>query len=113
LLVHQAAECGHSAIIPLLKLAGLDLNGFSADDWRGGHTPLMWAIRDHTPDRAVIKALLKAGAAADLKNLFGDSPLSLAYARRHKDIAVLLIWRGAPATPEIENWISKDQDQLN
>jgi ankyrin repeat protein len=112
-LVHQAVSCGHTAVIPILKDAGFHLDGFVAEDWQTGFTPLMSAICKRTPDRAVIETLLEAGASALLENGVGDSPLTLAYACRRKDIALLLIRHGAQATPEIETWISKHEDQLN
>jgi ankyrin repeat protein len=111
-LVHDAASRGDAALIPILKDAGFDLDEW-LPDWRTGITPLMTAIMRRPANRTVVRALLAAGATADIKNWMDESPLTCAHHYGHKAIALLLIRHGAPATPEIENWISKDEDQQN
>jgi Ankyrin repeats (3 copies) len=105
---HDAAECGRPAVIPILKDAGFDIN-----EMKNGDTPLMNAMTVGHSGRAVVEALLKAGASASAENVVGDSALTWARRYGHKDIALLLIRYGAPASEEIKNWISKDEDQQN
>jgi ankyrin repeat protein len=112
LLVHEAASRGDAALIPILKDAHFDLDKFKPG-WQVGTTPLMDAIMRRPPNRAVVQALLKAGASASAENAVGDSALTCARSYGHKDIALLLIRYGAPASEDIKNWISKDEDQQN
>jgi hypothetical protein len=109
---HDAAECGRPAIIPILKDAGFDINEMKNGEM-SGYTPLMNAMTMGHSGRAVVEALLKAGASASAENVVGDSALTWARVYGHKDIALLLIRYGAPASEDIKNWISKDEDQQN
>jgi ankyrin repeat protein len=108
--VHDAARCGHAAVIPILKDAGFKLDKFR-NGKRDGRTPLMLAMLNGHSSRAVVEALLEAGASADVKNMAGDSALIIACAYRLKAIALLLIRHGAQATSEIENWINEVDQQ--
>jgi ankyrin repeat protein len=109
-LVHDAAQCGHAAIIPILKDAGFDLDKFSIGPG-AGFTPLMDAIMRGPANRKVVEALLAAGATADIVNMSGDSPLTCAYDADYKAIAMLLIRHGAPSTPTVEKWINSHDEQ--
>jgi hypothetical protein len=110
LLVHDAANCGHAAVIPLLKDAGFDINGWDAGRIIG-RTPLMYAMRNGHSSRAVVEALLQAGASPDLYNMAGESPLTCARDEGLKATALLLIQHGASVTPDIESWINEPDEQ--
>ncbi len=113
-LVHETASRGDAALIPILKGAGFDLDELKPGwGWQDGTTPLMDAITRRPPNRAVVQALLNAGASASVENAVGVSALTCARSYGHKDIALLLIRYGAPASEDIKNWISKDEDQQN
>jgi ankyrin repeat protein len=108
--VHDAARCGHAAVIPILRGAGFEVDAF--DTWRrDGRTPLMTAMRVGHSSRAVVEALLEAGASVSLENDVGDSPLVCARAFGLKAIALLLIQHGAPTTPAFEDWINQPDEQ--
>jgi hypothetical protein len=109
-LVHDAAQCGHAAVIPILKDAGFDIDEFK-NGRIGGYTPLMNAMEVGHSSREAVEALLKAGAWVGEENMRGESALTWARDHDLKEIALLLMQHGAPATPEIENWISEPDEQ--
>ncbi len=59
----------------------------------GGFTPLLYAVL--TGDRATVQVLLDNGADVDDASPDGVSALMLALTKRHEDLALLLIERGA------------------
>jgi hypothetical protein len=70
----------------------------------------MIAMQGHHLSREVVEALLVAGAwPGELSS--GESPLNIAHTRGRRDIAKLLIFYGAPSTPEIENGLGKHGSQ--
>jgi ankyrin repeat protein len=111
LLVHDAACCGHAAVIPILKDAGFDLNVWLGG-MRGGSTPLMTSIGNGGAScHAVVEALLDAGADGNLSNIVGESPLTVARDHDLKAIAMLLERHGVAPPDDIEKWMNSDDQQ--
>jgi hypothetical protein len=109
-LVHEAAWCGHAAVIPILKDAGFNLDAFRNRP-RDGFTPLMIAIVRGASGQAAVEALLKAGADPDLGNMIGEKPLVIARDHDLKAIAMVLLRHGASSSSEIEDWIDEPDQQ--
>jgi len=95
--LHHAAAKGTPAIVRTLLAAGAQVDmrasGFSVDvgwDW----TPLHLAARSN-PDEEVVRALLEAGADANARGYYGQTPLTLAARNANPAVATLLLEAGA------------------
>jgi len=82
------------AVLAAITSPDLDVNAADPD----GSTPLLWAT--YKVDRELVRALLKAGAKANVTNHFGASPIGEAAKLGDADIARALLDAGAdPDSP--------------
>ena len=78
--------------------SGVDVNASEPD----GSTALHWA--SYTVDQELVRALLDAGARADITNNYGSSPLSEAVKLGNVDLVETLLGAGAnPDSPNQDN----------
>ena len=95
--LHHAAEKGTPAIVRTLLEAGaqVDMRASGYDvDWGWDWTPLHLAA-EHNPDEEVVRALLDAGADANARAYYGQTPLILAARNANPAVATLLLEAGA------------------
>jgi len=83
------------AVLAAITSPDLDVNALEPD----GSTVLHWAT--YTVDHELVRALLDAGAKADLVNLYGSSPLSEAV--KLADVALVRMLLEAGADPDSPN----------
>ena len=95
--LHHAAEKGTPAIVRTLLEAGarvdMRASGHGVDarwDW----TPLHLAARNN-PDEEVVRVLLEAGADANARAYYGQTPLILAAGNANPAVTTLLLEAGA------------------
>ncbi len=88
-------RAGHrDAVLAAITSPDLDLDAMEAD----GSTALHWAT--YAADRDLVRALLEAGARADITNRYGSSPLSEAVKLGDLDLVRMLLDAGAdPDSP--------------
>ncbi len=95
--LHHAAEMGTPAIVRTLLEAGAQVDmrasGFIVD-WGWDWTPLLLAAQNN-PDEEVVRVLLEAGADANARAYYGQTPLTLAAGNANPAVATLLLEAGA------------------
>ncbi|HUK02252.1 MAG TPA: ankyrin repeat domain-containing protein [Steroidobacteraceae bacterium] len=86
------------AVLAAITSPDIDVNAAEPD----GSTALLWAT--YTVDREMVRALLKAGAKANVTNRFGSSPLAEAVKVGDVELARMLLGAGAnPDSPNQDN----------
>ena len=86
------------AVLAAITSPDIDVNAAEPD----GSTALLWAT--YTVDRELVRALLKAGAKANITNRFGSSPLAEAVKVGDVELARMLLGAGAnPDSPNQDN----------
>lgn len=85
-LLHWAAITGRPELIPTLVQAGVPINATDEN----GYTPLMYAATIDFGDTAIIKALLKNGADASIRNGEGLTPRQQAHRLGLKNLEAAL-----------------------
>jgi ankyrin repeat protein len=86
------------AVLAAITSPDIDINAKEPD----GSTVLHWAT--YTVDHELVRALLKAGAKANVTNLYGSSPLVEAVKLGDADLARMLLDAGAdPDSPNQDN----------
>lgn len=86
------------AVLAAITSPDIDVNAAEPD----GSTALLWAT--YTVDRELVRALLKAGAKANVTNRFGSSPLAEAVKVGDVELARMLLGAGAnPDSPNQDN----------
>jgi ankyrin repeat protein len=109
-----AAICGHADVIPLLKESGKGgINEYACRDANlGWETPLIQALRSpHGSRRAVVEALLHAGAKPNKASRQGRSPLDVARELDLKSLAMMLVRYGAASNATLDAWINSHDDE--
>ncbi len=81
------------AVLAAITSPDLDVNTPEAD----GSTPLLWAT--YKVDHELVRALLKAGAKANVTNKYGSSPLTEAV--KLGDVELVRMLLDAKADPEL------------
>ncbi len=94
-MLNIAIRNGHVNIAFFLLENGADINSISGDR---GNTPLMDAAAEANTE--ILKRLIKAGAALDLKSKSGQTALVLSVGRQAEESAIALIESGADSTIE-------------
>ena len=91
--LHYAAgsESVTKDIIKLLIGAGADVNAKDTV----GNTPMHFIAKSRSPGTGIIELLVAKGANIDAKNKDAHTPLDFAVTRKQRDIAELLVARGA------------------
>src|SRR5262249_29683008 len=87
-LVEAARGKNDAAVRRLLQQSGIEVNARDAD----GATALHWAV--YNDDEAAVRALLNAGAKANLPTEYGIVPLALAAQNGNGTLADLLLKAG-------------------
>ena len=92
--LHRSAQEGHTEIVELLLASGADVDQLDVQ----GTTALHWALstKDIDPDPEMVLLMLEAGAALDIEDKAGISPLEMAEIRGHEEIVKLLRESGNP-----------------
>ncbi|OGB23829.1 MAG: hypothetical protein A3I66_20765 [Burkholderiales bacterium RIFCSPLOWO2_02_FULL_57_36] len=96
--MHTAAYAGRKDIAALLLAKGADINARTKND---GGTPLYWVVLNGEKAEDMARWLLANGADANVKTFKGMTPLSNTEMHAKKDIAVLLLSKGANVNTEI------------
>jgi ankyrin repeat protein len=86
-LLHWATITDRASVIPLLSKAGVPLN----DTDKAGFTPLMYAATVDHGNTASLRALLKSGADAGVRNPDGRNALEQARHFQHKALEAELL----------------------
>lgn len=86
----DAAEAGDQVIVKLLFNRGAEVN-LRANDNRAGNTPLHEAACARQDARGMVELLLAKGAAINVRNDYGETPLDYAMFRDNRDAARLLL----------------------
>ncbi len=91
--LHYAAgsESVNKDIIKLLIGAGADVNAKDT----AGNTPMHFIAKSRSPGTGIIELLVAKGVNIDAKNKDAHTPLDFAVTRKQRDIAELLVSRGA------------------
>ncbi|HEV2701392.1 MAG TPA: ankyrin repeat domain-containing protein, partial [Steroidobacteraceae bacterium] len=93
-LVDLVRDGNREAVLAAITSPAVDVNAVAPD----GSTPLLWAT--YKVDHELVRALLKAGAKANLANHFGSSPLAEAVKLGDVDLVrMLLDARADPNSP--------------
>ena len=97
LLLHIAAEEGHSQIVE--RLLGEGFHPDTRDEY--ARTPLILAAREGR--EAITKVLVENGADLNLKDVDSNKPLSLAAMNGHTNVVKVLLDMGADPNPDDED----------
>ena len=96
-LIDLVRAGNHEAALAALGAPGVDVNARAAD----GSTALMWAT--FSQDKELVRALLKAGAKADVTSNYGDTALTEAIKLEDMDLFHALLDAGANVdSPNLE-----------
>ncbi len=105
-----AAADGNTAVVEELVERGADMKART----KGGFTPLLFAIREGRSD--TVRALLKAGAnvnepwqAGRASGVAGISPMVLAVANAHYELAGMMLDAGADPNAAVQGWTALHQ----
>jgi ankyrin repeat protein len=105
-----AAADGNTAVVEELVERGADMKART----KGGFTPLLFAIREGRSD--TVRALLKAGAnvnepwqAGRASGVAGISPMVLAVANAHYELAAMMLDAGADPNAAAQGWTALHQ----